>query len=260
MPPQKDQDTDTVNMLRKFPVQPCDCWDMRVDRPTDALIIILRICPRGEVFAPKLPTFTHVFSIFIVKNLQLATNNRFHVVLSPCACKLNSNKVYQPGMYEYVCLINCKLHPCSFHVRLHCWQWDKRMHMHTHERMHACMHRTQACTHARAHTHTHTHTALSHIMCRPTLGPNIKGQLKSTHIFTAPPVIEITSMGTLLSLCIEINKRSVLWYCWLGVKKSIRPVKIDWWGTGVVICLECGANDLHVVQLMPLPPHNLLLQ
>jgi len=30
--------------------------------------------------------------------------------------------------------------------------------------------------------------------------------------------------------------------------------------TGVVICLECGANDLHMVQLMPLPPYHLLLQ
>jgi len=28
----------------------------------------------------------------------------------------------------------------------------------------------------------------------------------------------------------------------------------------MVICLECGANDLHMVQLMPLPPHHLLLQ
>jgi len=28
----------------------------------------------------------------------------------------------------------------------------------------------------------------------------------------------------------------------------------------MVICLERGANDLHMVQLMPLPPHNLLLQ
>ena len=30
--------------------------------------------------------------------------------------------------------------------------------------------------------------------------------------------------------------------------------------TGVVICLERGAIDLHMVQLMPLPPHHLLLQ
>ena len=28
----------------------------------------------------------------------------------------------------------------------------------------------------------------------------------------------------------------------------------------MVICLERGANDLHMVQLMPLPPHRLLLQ
>jgi len=27
---------------------------------------------------------------------------------------------------------------------------------------------------------------------------------------------------------------------------------------GVVICLERDANDLHMVQLMPLPPHHLL--
>ena len=30
-------------------------------------------------------------------------------------------------------------------------------------------------------------------------------------------------------------------------------------GACVVICLECGANDLHMVQLMPLPPHHVLL-
>jgi len=28
----------------------------------------------------------------------------------------------------------------------------------------------------------------------------------------------------------------------------------------MVICLEQGANDLHMVQLMPLPPHRVLLQ
>jgi len=45
---------------------------------------------------------------------------------------------------------------------------------------------------------------------------------------------------------------SVLWRCWLGDRKGIRPVKTDWWGAGVVICLERGA-DLFIVQLMPLP-------
>ena len=28
----------------------------------------------------------------------------------------------------------------------------------------------------------------------------------------------------------------------------------------MVICLERGASDLHMVQLMPLPPHHVLLQ
>jgi len=45
---------------------------------------------------------------------------------------------------------------------------------------------------------------------------------------------------------------SVLWHCWLGGRKSIRPVKTEWWGDGVVICLELRA-DLHMAQLMPLP-------
>jgi len=45
---------------------------------------------------------------------------------------------------------------------------------------------------------------------------------------------------------------SVLWRCWLGGRKGIRPVKkTQWWGAGVVICLERGA-DLHMAQLMPL--------
>ena len=45
---------------------------------------------------------------------------------------------------------------------------------------------------------------------------------------------------------------SVLWRCWLGDRKGIRPVKNEWWGVGVVVCLERGA-DLHMAQLMPLP-------
>jgi len=38
----------------------------------------------------------------------------------------------------------------------------------------------------------------------------------------------------------------------LGGRKGIRPVKTEWWGAGVVVCLEQGA-DLHMAQLMPLP-------
>ena len=45
---------------------------------------------------------------------------------------------------------------------------------------------------------------------------------------------------------------SVLWHCWLGGRKGIRPVKTEQWVAGVVICLEWGA-DLHMAQLTPLP-------
>jgi len=44
----------------------------------------------------------------------------------------------------------------------------------------------------------------------------------------------------------------VLWRCWLGGRKGTRPVKTEWWGAGMVIFLERGA-DLHMVQLMSLP-------
>ena len=44
---------------------------------------------------------------------------------------------------------------------------------------------------------------------------------------------------------------SVLWRCWFGGRKGIRPAKYDLWGAGVVFCLEQGA-DLHTAQLMPL--------
>ena len=38
----------------------------------------------------------------------------------------------------------------------------------------------------------------------------------------------------------------------VGRRKGIQPVKKEWWGAGMVICLERGAN-LHMAQLMLLP-------
>ena len=38
----------------------------------------------------------------------------------------------------------------------------------------------------------------------------------------------------------------------VGCAAGRQPVKTEWWGAGVVICLERGA-DLHMAQLMPLP-------
>jgi len=53
------------------------------------------------------------------------------------------------------------------------------------------------------------------------------------------------------SKCI-VHQPSVLWCCWFGSRKGTWPVKNEWWGASMVICLEWGA-DLHMVQLMPLP-------
>jgi len=52
---------------------------------------------------------------------------------------------------------------------------------------------------------------------------------------------------------------SVLWHCWLHVRKSIWPVIIEWWSVSVVICLEGGADCLHMVRLMPLPSQNSII-
>ena len=48
----------------------------------------------------------------------------------------------------------------------------------------------------------------------------------------------------------------MLWHYayWLGIRKSSWPVKIEWWGVDVIICLERGGDCLHMVQLMPLHP------
>jgi len=38
----------------------------------------------------------------------------------------------------------------------------------------------------------------------------------------------------------------------VGWQEGIWPVKTEWWGAGMVICLQQGA-DLHTAQLMQLP-------
>ena len=45
-----------------------------------------------------------------------------------------------------------------------------------------------------------------------------------------------------VSLCIYKTLPSVLWRCWMGSRKGIQPVKSEWWRSGMVICLERGAD------------------
>jgi len=66
--------------------------------------------------------------------------------------------------------------------------------------------------------------------------------------------------GLLISCCINMHFSFSALTLLVGRRKGIRPVKTEWWATGVVICIERDANDLRMVQLMPLPAHHLWLQ
>ena len=73
-----------------------------------------------------------------------------------------------------------------------------------------------------------------------------------------PSAGDLCQVLLLLPLCFSLYcvhgafMPSVLWHCWLSGRKGIRPVKAEWWGAGIAICLERCA-DLHMAQLMPLP-------
>ena len=70
--------------------------------------------------------------------------------------------------------------------------------------------------------------------------------------YTVSPPKTSTFVFCWITLSITVLMPSVLWRCWLGGRKGIRPLKNKWWGAGVVICLERVA-DLHMALLMPLP-------
>jgi len=61
------------------------------------------------------------------------------------------------------------------------------------------------------------------------------------------------------SLCFDISALTLSVGC---QEEYTACKKIAWWGAGVVICLEQGANDLndlHTIKLIPLPSHHLWL-
>ena len=65
--------------------------------------------------------------------------------------------------------------------------------------------------------------------------------------------------GSLCLLLTLVSFSALTLLAYLGVRKSIRPVKIEWWGAGVVICLERGVDCFHMVQLMPLPSQKCII-
>jgi len=57
------------------------------------------------------------------------------------------------------------------------------------------------------------------------------------------------SVGHIIWSLLLDSLPSVLWRCWLGGRKGIRPEKkLEWRGAGVVICLERDA-DLHMASV-----------
>jgi len=94
-------------------------------------------------------------------------------------------------------------------------------------------------------------------MVAVSLGPTLHWDRLHRRCRQQQPVSFVCFIGFIIFISYHWRP-SVLWRCWLGVRKSIQPVKTVWWGTGMVICLEQGSNDLRMIQLMPLQRHHLL--
>ena len=108
-------------------------------------------------------------------------------------------------------------------------------------------------------------------MCRPTVNIRVPKRIQNTDPKHWPVLIfclQLHSSWSLLLLCLLFNdstgskdskkiitmtvvtvqwQPSLVWHCWLDVRKSIRPVKIEWRGVGVVSCQERDADCLHGV-------------
>jgi len=66
------------------------------------------------------------------------------------------------------------------------------------------------------HTHAHRHTA------------DTKDNQKMHRSRITTNLLKLMFVNS-VSVCIYFNLRSVLWHCWLGSRKGIRPVKNGWW-------------------------------
>jgi len=95
------------------------------------------------------------------------------------------------------------------------------------------------------------HTMDANLAAQPIVWNITRSIHQSTHQHTVIHCRKLKQIFPTLWFC--------YWQCWLDISKSIRLVKIEWWGVGVAICLERGADCLHRVQLMPLLSRNLII-
>jgi len=128
------------------------------------------------------------------------------------------------------------------------------------------------CKFSHVHTHTCTHKTLVAYHFNSIFQMNIRFSHYPRKLFwwsfsrwtcisrLSPPTALRENLWKKFREVFTCQMPSVLWRCWLGGRTGIGPVTTEWWGTGMVMCLDQGANHLHMVQLMPLPLHHLLLQ
>ena len=63
-----------------------------------------------------------------------------------------------------------------------------------------------------------------------------RGQI-SSHVLLRHHSLMMNNWQHLCTSCRNLKLPSVLWHCWLDARKSIHPVKIEWWGVGVATAI-----------------------
>ena len=63
-----------------------------------------------------------------------------------------------------------------------------------------------------------------------------KGRGHRFMIYVTSLAIKVYVLLTIYLVLYFAVMPSVLWRCWLGGRKGIRPVKTEWWGAGVFVC------------------------
>ena len=116
----------------------------------------------------------------------------------------------------------------------------------------------QACTFVRPASYE---ASLSESLCRLT------GVVWNTHGFA---ISDSVTWNTLPMIVCNLLQTWLVFCRWLQCYFSLfagqrekhpsRNRLSDGWSAGVVVCLERSANDLHMGQLIPLPPHHLFLR
>ena len=131
-------------------------------------------------------------------------------------------------------------------------RWHYSVSDHCPNSVHSVTGRTEAVSGISSHhcteiSHSHNVPVITH------------AETQTFSTLTLEPTVLWRWVSAYVKKCTYVYVPLVLWHCWLGVRKSIWPLKIEQWCVDVVICLEWGADCLHMVQLMPLPSQNSII-